>query len=109
MTSEAENGRVVIGRGQTPFERVTMHVVQGLTVAGIVGGYMAFSNLQASTAVMQTKIEHLTVRIDDFRQLADDRYTSTQATRDIKPIIDRLVDHESRLRVLEKEVSSSSQ
>ncbi|MEH6524399.1 hypothetical protein [Sulfitobacter sp.] len=83
-------------------ERILLHIVQGVTVVGIVGGYVSMAELKTSNAVLQIELRALTDRLDDFRALSGDRYTSTQAQRDIKPIIDRMSDHEARLRQLER-------
>jgi hypothetical protein len=89
-------------RGQTPLERILLHIVQGVTVIGIVGGYVSMSDLKTSNAVLQIELRALTDRLDDFRDLSGDRYTLTQAQRDIKPIMDAMSDHEARLRQLER-------
>ena len=89
-------------RGQSSVERILLHVVQAVTVAGIIGGYVAMSDLKTSTAVLQSELRSLSERLDDFRALSGDRYTATQAARDIKPLFERIADFEIRLRNLEK-------
>jgi hypothetical protein len=89
-------------RGQLPIERFLLHVVQAITVAGIIGGYVVLSDLRTSTAVLQTQIISLSQRVDDFRAMASDRYTSTEAERDRKPMLEVLSDHETRIRALER-------
>ena len=88
-------------QGQTALERIVLHVVQAVTVAGIIGGYMAVSELKTSNAVLRVELQGLSARLEDFRSLVDDRYTSSQAQRDIKPLIERVADHEARLRTIE--------
>jgi hypothetical protein len=88
-------------RGQSPVERILLHIVQVITVTGIIGGYAAITGLKTDTAVLGTQLDALTDRLDDFRALSGDRYTATQAIRDIKPLVDRVSDHEARLRQLE--------
>ena len=82
-------------------ERIVLHAVQAITVAGIIGGYVSISDLKTSNAVLRVELQGLSARLEDFRSLASDRYTSTQAQRDIKPLIERVADHEARIRTLE--------
>lgn len=89
-------------RGQTALERIVLHAVQAVTVAGIIGGYLAVSDLRTSNAVLQVEVKGLSDRLEDFRDLVDDRYTARQAQRDFKPLIERVADHEARLRTIEK-------
>lgn len=98
MTSETKPE----GRGQTGLERVVLHVVQALTVAGIVGGYVSLTSLQTSFAVIENKMENLSIRLDDFKDLTSDRYTISQAEHDLRPILEKISDHEKRLRSLER-------
>jgi Tfp pilus assembly protein PilN len=82
-------------------ERILLHVVQAITVVGIVGGYVSLSELKTSNAVLQTQVESLTERMDDLRSFAGDKYTARQAARDIAPLLEKVSDHEARIRKLE--------
>lgn len=93
-------------RGQSTIERVFLHVIQAVTVTGILGGYVALTQLKTSNAVLQTQMENLTTRIDDFKTLSADRYTASQAIKDLAPLIETNRDHESRIRHLERQIIS---
>lgn len=83
-------------------ERTVVHIVRTTTVAGIIGGYVALSDLKTSNAVLESQINALTVRIDDLKSLTSDRYTGSQALRDLQPVQERILDHEKRLRLIEQ-------
>lgn len=83
-------------------ERMLLHVVQAITIAGIVGGYVAVGDLKTQTAVLQSKVEAMSIRLQDFRGAADDRYTGSQARRDMAPLLEKLSDHEERIRDIER-------
>nr|WP_321445689.1 hypothetical protein [uncultured Cohaesibacter sp.] len=51
-------------------ERTVVHIVRTTTVAGIIGGYVAVSDLKTSNAVLESQISALTVRIDDLKSLS---------------------------------------
>lgn len=89
-------------RGSTQIERWFDHVVRALTVTAIVGGAYTLAGLQTQVAVLSTEVNALSQRMDDMRAASSDRYTATQARRDFVPIQDRINDHESRIRDLER-------
>ena len=91
-------------RGQSTIERVFLHVIQAVTVTGILGGYVALTQLKTSNAVLQTQMENLTIRIDDFKDASRDRYTASDSIRDLRPLISTSKDHEIRIRQLEQRV-----
>lgn len=83
-------------------DRTLGYIVKTVTVTGIIGGYVALSDLKASNAALEAEIRALTVRIDDLKSLTSDRYTGSQALRDLQPLQERIVDHEKRLRLIEQ-------
>lgn len=89
-------------RGSLPIERWFDHVVRALTVAAIVWGFVTISDLRTEQAVMTTQLIGMNDRLSDLRAASLDRYTSGDARRDLSPLIDRLSDHEGRLRILER-------
>ena len=91
-------------RGQTGLERVLLHIVQVVTVTGIIGGYVAMGELRTSNAVLQSEFRALSERLEDFRTSFSNAYTERQAQSDLAPIYARQVDHEARLRALEKAI-----
>ena len=89
-------------RGSTRVERWFQHVVQALTVMAIAGGTYSISEMRRESAVITEKLANVERRFDELRDSVKDRYTATDAKRDIQPIRDKLLDHEARLRALER-------
>jgi TolA-binding protein len=89
-------------RGSSQVERWFDHVVRGLTVIAIVAGFTAVTGMRTQLAVMSTQMQSMNERINDMRANSSDRYTASEARRELTPIIDRIADHEGRLRVLER-------
>lgn len=95
-------------RGSSRIERVVQHIVQALTVIAIAGGFSGYfallktmSDVQKDAAVMLEKIVNLETRMNEFRDAARDRYTATEAARDLANIRNILQDHENRIRKIE--------
>lgn len=95
-------------RGQTPFERYVMHVVQAISIAAILGVIallwdmrQVMSDQERELAVANAQLVQVNERIEDFRAFMADRYTASQADRDLTPIRRELSDHEARIRALE--------
>lgn len=99
-------------RGQTTMERIFLHIIQAVTVTGIIGVGIGLTQLKVSNAVMQSELhtsnknvqfqlKNLTDRINEFKQISADRYTASQAIKDLAPIMERARDHEERIRGLE--------
>jgi hypothetical protein len=88
-------------RGSTQIERWVQHVLQALTVASIIGGFVLLSDLRTSNAVIVERLDQQGKRLDDFKAFMSDRYTGADAARDIQPILSELSDHEDRIRRLE--------
>ena len=89
-------------RGSTSIERWFDHVVRAVTVIAIVGGAVTLSEIRTQVAVLSTQIETLQSAMADMRTASADRYTRTDARSDLQPVMDRLADHEGRLRSLER-------
>lgn len=89
-------------RGSSQLERRFQNVVQSVLVAAIIGGGVVMMEVRTEVAVTQNDIRTMSIRLNDFRSLAADRYTASQAATTNRPIITDLADHEARLRVLEK-------
>lgn len=89
-------------RGSTQVERWIDHIVRAVTVVAIIGGFNMFSSMRTDLAVFATELRAVSARLDDMRDAAQDRYTGSDARRDITPLLDRLNDHEGRLRALER-------
>lgn len=83
-------------------ERLVQHAIQAVTVAAIIGGFAILSDLQSSNAVIRSEIATLKGRFDAFTA---DRYTSREARRDNELYQSKLLDHEARLRELERVIA----
>ena len=97
MTDQVQNGR-----GSTPMERWFDHIVRAITVAAIIGGTAMLLDMRGTQQIILERIGNNTERISDLRGLAADRYTNTDALRDLSSIREELRDHETRLRALER-------
>lgn len=88
-------------RGQGPLERGFLHVMQGITLIAFAAAGGMLINLSGDLREVRVELRQLNERIVDFRRLAEDRYTTTQAIRDLGAIDKILEDHEERIRALE--------
>ena len=88
-------------RGSSPAERWFDHVVRALTVAAIISSAVWLTDMRSQIVGIQKDLGYLTQQIGELKGLTDDRYTGTQARRDLQRVIDALGDHETRLRALE--------
>lgn len=85
----------------TSVERWAQHVIQAITVAAVIWFGVTLTQLKTSDAITQVKLDTLQARIGDFQNRTADRYTKTDATRDLKRVVERLADFEQRIRKLE--------
>lgn len=89
-------------RGSTKLERSFATVVQVITVTAIIGGTALMFEMKTTVAVILERVSNMQVRLDDFRSFSVDRYTATEAEKEISPIVTRQKDFEERLRKLER-------
>lgn len=96
-------------RGSTRGERMYDHITRAVTVAALLWMGSASLNTQKHVAVIQTEIKGIYKLIGSFDTLSSDRYTGSDARRELAPLVTKLEDHEQRLRRLERPNSGSPQ
>lgn len=103
--------------GSMNWERIIAHVLQVLIVSSIIGGFWMLQELRVTTATMVVRFEErnktleatidaMSKQIDLLISSINDTYTSSDAKRDLRPIQEDLVDHELRIRELEKLITN---
>lgn len=92
------------GRRSRTFERLDA-LLWALVGAAIIWGASSITALSEQAAAQNQQILYLTEMVSDLRAelraRSADRYTASDAIRDLAPIRRDLADHEERLRVLE--------
>lgn len=83
-------------------ERWFDHAVRVLTVAAILWTANVIVSLQADNQVMLAKIEFMSQQIAELKSGVARRYTADDAARDFRAANERIQDHETRIRDLEK-------
>ncbi|MCB1454034.1 MAG: hypothetical protein KDJ43_10335 [Rhizobiaceae bacterium] len=88
-------------RGSSTAERWFDHAVRVMTVAAILSGATWLLDMRTSVAVIHSEIGQLRNQLGKLEGLSSDRYTGTEARRDLARVQDMISDHEARLRSLE--------
>lgn len=89
-------------RGSSLLERTVQHVFQGILIIFLVWIASTVSELRTITAVTSVEVFNLQSQLTTFKDGMVDRYTGSQAVKDIRRMDQVNTDQELRLRALEK-------
>lgn len=87
--------------GSTPVDRWVQRLIHGISLAAILAGGSLLWDMKTSNLIIQNDLRAMTERLDDFKLFMGDRYTSSDARRDLTILEKELKDHEDRIRKLE--------
>lgn len=123
MTPKAETQQIQIQRDQDAHKSSFWNMVTGIATtaaaAGLVGLVVLALGLQNTVTQLNTKIEQWGHVPQDVRELKEwkasvdtwiglgEPYTRDMATRDLAPIVEKVNDHELRIRYVERKVPTS--